>query len=71
MTRDPLPAAYWRRVNDALFEAGEAQLASSRTDVFFNSGPGCDDGLVLKLFGADQAAPRDLAEAFDRTFGAV
>jgi hypothetical protein len=71
MTREPLPAAYWRRVNDALVEAGEPELASSRTDIFFHSGPSCEDALVLKLFGADQAAPRDLAEAFDRTFGAV
>ena len=71
MTREPLPAAYWRRLNDAPVESGEAQRVSSRTDVFFNSGPSCEDALVLKLFGADQAAPRDLAEAFDRTFGAV
>ena len=71
MTRESLTAAYWRRVDDALVEAGEPQLASSGTDVFFNSGASCEDALLLKFFGADQAAPRDLAEAFNRTFGAV
>ncbi len=71
MTRESSPAAYWRRLDDALVEAGEPQLLSSQTDDFYKSGLSCEDALILKLFGAEQAAPRDLAEAFDRTFGGV
>jgi hypothetical protein len=62
-------AAYWRRINDALIEAGEAPLASSEAYDFYRSGLSSEDALVLKLFGAEQFAPRDLSEAFDRTFG--
>ena len=63
------PVAYWRRVNDALVEAGEPPLASSEAYDLYKSGLSSDDALILKLFGAEQSAPRDLSEAFDRTFG--
>jgi hypothetical protein len=63
------PVAYWRRVNDALVEAGEPPLASSEAYDLYKSGLSSDDALILKLFGAQQSAPRDLSEAFDRTFG--
>jgi len=61
--------AYWRRLNDTLAEVGEAQLASSEAYDFYRSGLSCEDALVRKLFGVEQPAPRDLSEAFDRTFG--
>jgi hypothetical protein len=63
------PVAYWRRVNDALVEAGEPPLASSEAYDFYKSGLSSEDALILKLFGAERTAPRDLSEAFDRTFG--
>ena len=63
------PAAYWRRINDALVEAGEPPLASSAAYDFYKSGLSSEDALILKLFGAEQPALRDLSEAFDRTFG--
>ena len=63
------PVAYWRRVNDALVEAGEPPLASSEAYDLYKFGLSSDDALILKLFGAEQSAPRDLSEAFDRTFG--
>ncbi len=49
-------------------EAGEPQLLSSESYDFYKSGLSCEDALVLKLFGVEQSAPRDLTEAFDRTF---
>ena len=70
-TREFSPAAYWRRLNDAQVEVGEPQLVSSQTGEFYKSSLSCEDDLILKLLGAEQAAPRDLAEAFDRTFGGV
>jgi hypothetical protein len=63
------PVAYWRRLNDALVEAGEPPLASGEAYDFYKSGLSPEDALILKLFGAEQAAPRNLSEAFDRTFG--
>ena len=35
----------------------------------YKSGLSSEDALILKPFGAEQSAPRDLSEAFDRTFG--
>ena len=63
------PVAYWRRVNDALVEAGDPSLASSEAYDFYKSGLSSEDALILRLFGAEQSTPRDLSEAFDRTFG--
>jgi hypothetical protein len=71
MTHKPDPSAYWRRLNDALAEAGEVQLACSEAYDFYKSGLSCEDALILKLFGAEQSAPRDLTDAFDQTFGRV
>jgi hypothetical protein len=62
-------AAYRRRINDALVEAGEPPIASSEAYDLYRSGLSSEDALILKLFGAEQSAPRDLSEAFDRTFG--
>ena len=69
MKRDTNPVAYWRRLNDTLGEAGESQLAFSDAYDFYKSGLCCEDVLILKLFGAQQSAPSDLTDAFDRTFG--
>ena len=71
MTSESGPVAYWRRLDEVLVEAGEPQLVSTEAHEFYNSGLSCEDALLLKLFGADQSAPRDLTEAFDRTFGGV
>lgn len=71
MMNDSGPDAYWRRLNDTLAEVGEAQLASSEAYDLYRSGLSCEDALVQKLFGVAQPAPRDLTEAFDRTFGRV
>jgi hypothetical protein len=71
MTHESGPVAYWRRLNDALVEAGEPQLLSSEANDFYKSGLSCEDALILKLFGVEQSAPRDLTEAFDLTFGRV
>ena len=62
------PVAYWRRVNEALVEAGDPPLASSEAYDLYKSGLSSKDALILKLFGAEQSAPRNLAEAFDQTF---
>ena len=67
MTHKTGPVAYWLRLNDAL-EAGEPPLASSEAYDFYKSGLTSEDALIQKLFGAEQSAPRDLSEAFDRTF---
>jgi hypothetical protein len=69
MTSEFGPVAYWRRLDEALVEAGEPQLVSSEAHDSYESGLSCEDALILKLFGAEQSAPRDLTEAFDRTFG--
>jgi hypothetical protein len=69
MTRDSAPAADWLLLDDALFEAGEPQLASRAGGELPRSGLSCEEALVLKLFGAEQPAPRDLTDAFDRMFG--
>ena len=71
MTYVSNPAAYWRRLNDALAEAGEAQLALSDAYELYKSGLSCEDALILKLFGVEQSAPSDRTDAFDRTFGRV
>jgi hypothetical protein len=71
MTSESGPAAYRRRLDEILVEAGEPPLVSTEAHEFYNSGLSCEDALILKLFGADQSAPRDLTEAFDRTFGGV
>ena len=71
MIHKPSPAAYWRRINDALVEAGEPSLASSEAYEFYKAGLSSEDALILKLFGAEQSAPRDMSEAFDRTFRTV
>ncbi len=71
MTHQFKPLAYWRRLNDALEEAGEAQLAFSDAYDFYKSGLSCEDALVLRLFGVEQSAPPDLTDAFHRTFGRV
>ena len=63
------PVAYWRRVNDALVEAGDPPLASGEAYDLYKSGLSSEDALILKLFGAEQSAPRDPSEAFDRAFG--
>jgi hypothetical protein len=63
------PAGYWRRINDALVEAGASPLASGEAYDFYRSGLSSEDALILKIFGAEQSAPRNLSEAFDRTFG--
>jgi hypothetical protein len=68
MTRESGPFAYWRRLKDALVEAGEPQLVSTEAHDFYKSGLSCEDALILKLFGAEQSAPRDLTGAFGRTF---
>jgi hypothetical protein len=69
MTSESGPFAYWRRLNDALAEAGEPQLVATEAHDFYKSGLSCEDALILKIFGAEQSAPCDLTEAFDRTFG--
>ena len=69
MTSESSPVAYWRRLNEALVEAGEPQLVSSEAHDFYKSGLSCEDALILKLFGAEQSAPRDLTEALAQTFG--
>ena len=69
MTRESGPVAYWRGFNDALVEAGEQRLESSEAHDLYKSRLSCEDALILKPLGAEQSAPRDLAEAFDRTFG--
>jgi len=71
MTHEFDPVTYWRRLNDALVEAGEPQLLSSEAHDFYKSGLSCEDAFILKLFGVEQSAPRDLTEAFDRTFATV
>lgn len=71
MTHEPDPVAYWRRLNDALVEAGEPQLLSCEAHDFYKSGLSCEDALIVKLSGVDQSAPRNLNEAFDLTFGRV
>jgi hypothetical protein len=71
MTQESGPVAYWRRLNDALVEAGEPQLLPGEAHDFYKSGLSCEDALILKLFGVEQSAPRDLTEAFDLTFGRV
>jgi hypothetical protein len=69
MTHKSDPVAYWRRLNDALAEAGEAQLGCIEAYDLYKSRLSCEDALILKLFGVEQSAPRDLTDAFDRTFG--
>jgi hypothetical protein len=69
MTSESGPVAYWWRLDEVLVEAGEPQLVSTEAREFNNSGLSREDALILKLCGADQSAPRDLTEAFDRTFG--
>ncbi len=69
MTRESSRAAYWRLQDDAQFEAGEPPLISTEAHDFYDSGLSCQDALILKRLGAEQSAPRDLTEAFDRTFG--
>ena len=63
------PVAYWRRVNDALVEAGDLHSHRAKLMTLYKSGLSSEDALILTLFGAEQCAPRDLSEAFDRTFG--
>jgi hypothetical protein len=69
MTSESALVAYRCRLNEALVEAGEPQLVSSEAHDFHKSGLSCEDALILKLFAAEQSAPRDLTEAFDRTLG--
>ena len=69
MTSESGPVAYWRRLDEVLVEAGEPQLVSSEAHDFYRSGLSCEDAFIVKLFGAEQSAPLDLTEAFDRTFG--
>jgi len=71
MTHESCPVAYWRRLNDALAEAGESHLACAEAYDFYKSGLSCEDALILKLFSVEQSAPSDLTDAFDRTFGRV
>jgi len=44
------PVAYWRRINDALVEAGEPPLASSEAYDFYKTGHSSEDALIVKLF---------------------
>ena len=69
MKYESKPLAYWRRLNEALVEAGEPQLSWNEAYDFYSSGLNREDALVRKLFGAEQSAPHDLNEAFNRTFG--
>ena len=69
MTRESTPVAYCWLLNDALGEADEPLLVSNEAHDFYKSGLGWQDALILKLCGAEQSAPHDLTEAFDRTFG--
>lgn len=71
MIRDSNPVAYWRRLNDTLAEADESQVAFRDAYDFYKSGLCCKDALILKLFGAQQSAPPDLTDAFNRTFSRV
>ena len=63
------PVAYWRRVNDALVELASLHSHRAKLMTSYKSGLSSEDAFVLRLFGAEQSAPRDLSEAFDRTFG--
>ena len=69
MKHESKPLAYWRRLNEALVEAGEPQLPWNEAYDFYSSGLNREDALVRKLFGTEQSAPYDLDEAFNRTFG--
>jgi hypothetical protein len=69
MTHESDLAACWRRLNDALVEAGEPQLVSSKPRDSYKSSFSCEDTLILKLFGVEQTAPRDPNEAFDQILG--
>jgi hypothetical protein len=69
MTSESGSFACWRRLNAVLVEAGDAELVSTEAHDFHKSGLSCEDALILKLFGAEQSAPHDLTEAFDRIFG--
>jgi hypothetical protein len=69
MTSESGPVAYWRRLNEVLAEAGGPELVPTEAHDFYKSGLSYEDALILKLFVAEQSAPRDLAEAFDQTFG--
>ena len=71
MTRLSNPVAFWRRLNDAVEETGEAQLALSDAHDFYKFGLSCEDALALRLFGVEQSAPPDMTDAFHRTFGRV
>lgn len=69
MMHKPDLFAYWRSLNDAMAEAGEARLGFSEAYDFYKSGLSCEDALILKLFSVEPSAPRDLTEAFEQTFG--
>jgi hypothetical protein len=43
------PVAYWRRVNDALVEAGDPPLASSEAYDLYKSGLSSEDALILSF----------------------
>ena len=64
MKHESKPLAYWRRLKE-----GEPQLSWNEAYDFYSSVLNREDELVRKLFGAEQSAPHDLNEAFNRTFG--
>jgi hypothetical protein len=57
------------RIAGSLTTLWSRQANLSEPHDFYKSGLGWQDGLIVKLCGAEQSAPRDLSEAFDRTFG--
>jgi len=69
MKHESKPLAYWRRLNEALVEAGEPHLSWNEAYDLYSSGLNREDALVRNLFGAEQSAPHDLNEDFNRTFG--
>ena len=69
MKHESNPIGYWRRLNNALAEADAAPLGCIEAYDFYKSRLSWEDALILKLFGVEQSAPRDLINAFDRSFG--